>query len=157
VSDAIASRRKSTERSISEALACLQDAATPAACDCNRKTRANRCEMFSHFHPNIPESGTVYHIAGLHRANLLPALDRGILHLVDWPNDLPLSAKQRKQIELARSGNEILVQDRITALFDRFRFPLHFLDYETFQQPIPLWEGQTPHQQVPFQYSLHIV
>ena len=157
VTEAIAGARESTETSISEALDCLQDTSSPAACDCDRKTRANRCELFGHFHPHIPASGTVYNISGLHLANLLPALDRGVLDLTHWPDDLPLSARQRRQVELARSGEQILQRERIASLFERFRYPLHFLDYETFQQPIPLWEGQAPNQQVPFQYSLHVV
>ncbi len=33
--------------------------------------------------------------------------------------------------------------------------PLWFLDYETFQQALPLWDGYAPHQQIAFQYSLH--
>jgi len=35
-------------------------------------------------------------------------------------------------------------------------YPLYHLDFETFQQPVPLWDGLKPYQQLPFQYSLHI-
>lgn len=36
-------------------------------------------------------------------------------------------------------------------------FPLHFLDYETYSGVIPYFDGQKPYQQIPFQYSLHIL
>lgn len=36
-------------------------------------------------------------------------------------------------------------------------FPLYFLDYETMSGLIPYFDGQRPYQQVPFQYSLHIL
>ena len=33
--------------------------------------------------------------------------------------------------------------------------PLYFLDFETFQTCIPIYDGVKPYQQIPFQYSLH--
>ena len=152
----VAQAREETRANVEAALLDLQNQEDPAVCDCDRKTRAHRCPMFEHFHPNIPKSGTIYHISGIHRSTLLPAIDRGIINLVDWPDDLPLSAKQRRQVELARNGEEVIERTGIRSMLDRLRFPLHFLDYETFQQPIPMWEGFVPQQQVPFQYSLHI-
>ena len=35
--------------------------------------------------------------------------------------------------------------------------PLYFLDFETMQSAVPQFEGTKPYQQIPFQYSLHIV
>lgn len=44
---------------------------------------------------------------------------------------------------------------------DRFlgdlKYPLYFFDYETMQGLVPYFDGQRPYQQVPFQYSLHIL
>ena len=37
----------------------------------------------------------------------------------------------------------------------RLRRPVHFLDFETFNPPLPLYVGTRPYQQVPFQWSLH--
>lgn len=36
-------------------------------------------------------------------------------------------------------------------------YPLYFLDFETYQQPIPLYDGIRPYMQIPFQYSLHYI
>lgn len=36
-------------------------------------------------------------------------------------------------------------------------YPLYFFDYETMQGLVPYFDGQKPYQQVPFQYSLHII
>jgi hypothetical protein len=157
VTAALAASREDAARDIARALTDLRDPGTPAACECLRTTRANRCGLFHHFHPHIPDYDTIYHISGIHRSTLLPAVDRGIVRLVDWPDDLPLAPKQRRQVDLARSGREIVATDKLAAFLGRLRYPLHFLDYETFQHPVPIWEGHAPQQQVPFQYSLHIV
>lgn len=37
------------------------------------------------------------------------------------------------------------------------KFPLYFLDYETLMSLVPYFDGHRPYQQVPFQYSLHIL
>ena len=38
----------------------------------------------------------------------------------------------------------------------RLEYPLHFLDYETFNPGIPVYNGYRPFQHMVFQYSLHI-
>lgn len=140
---------------VEEAIATLLNSRVAAKCECHRKTRTNRCELFSHFHPNIPERNTVYNIGSIQRKSLLPALDRGVLMMVDWPDDLELSARQKRQVEVARNGVEVVHHEKIAAFVQQFTEPLWYLDYETFQSPVPLWEGYAPHQQITFQYSLH--
>lgn len=36
------------------------------------------------------------------------------------------------------------------------QYPIYYLDYETAASAVPLWQKTLPHQQVPFQYSLHV-
>lgn len=140
---------------IEEAIAVLLNSRVAAECRCHRKTRANRCDLFSYFHPHIPERGTIYNIGSIQRKSLLPALDRGVLMMVDWPDDLDLGAKQKRQIEVARNGVEVVQPELIASFLEGCAEPLWYLDYETFQSSIPRWEGYAPHQQITFQYSLH--
>lgn len=145
------------EHELERALQALQDPSTAAPCNCHRTTRSNRCPLFAHFHPDVPARGTIYQIAGIHRSSLAPALDRGVVTMVDWPDDLPLNAKQWRQVEIARSQQEHLDTAAIAAFLATVTEPVWFLDYETFQEPVPRWSGYAPHQQIPFQYSLHSV
>ena len=43
----------------------------------------------------------------------------------------------------------------LSSFLNQMAMPLWYLDYETFQNSIPPWEGYGPHQQITFQYSLH--
>lgn len=140
---------------VDEAVAVLLNSRVAAPCDCDRKTRSNRCGLFSHFHPHVPEKNTVYNIGSIQRHSLLPALDRGIMMLVDWPDDLEIGARQKRQIEIARGGVEVAQHEHLATFLGGFAEPLWYLDYETFQSPVPFWEGYGPHQQIVFQYSLH--
>ena len=38
-----------------------------------------------------------------------------------------------------------------------YGFPAYFLDFETARFTVPVWEGTRPFQQIPFQFSLHIL
>jgi len=51
---------------------------------------------------------------------------------------------------------EINTQE-IKNFLDGLKYPLYFLDYETMSSLIPRFDGHRPYQQVPMQYSLHIL
>ena len=48
-------------------------------------------------------------------------------------------------------------KQEIERFLGELRYPLYFFDYETMQRLVPYFDGQRPYQQVPFQYSLHII
>ena len=43
----------------------------------------------------------------------------------------------------------------MASFLQRLKFPVGYLDFETFNTAIPLFDGLRPYQQVPFQFSLH--
>lgn len=144
-------------KQIEEALAVVRNSTAAPACQCDRETRRRRCPAFARFHPRIPAGGTVYDLTSIHHRHLTQVLDRGILSLADWPDDIPLSRRQRLQVETHRAREPWIDDTRLRTFLGKLRFPLHFLDYETCQTAIPLYDGCAPWAQVPFQYSLHIV
>lgn len=146
-----------TVREVDRALYAVMDAETRAICACHRSTRSRRCVAFAHFHPQVPERGTIYHLAGIHQSKLEQALDLDVLHLVDWPDEIVLSERQQRQVSVARSGEEIVDAEAIVALMKTWTYPLQFIDYETFTMPISSFPGYGPYATVPFQYSLHTV
>ena len=84
-------------------------------------------------------------------------MKRGVLRLADIPEDYPLSDKQAIQRATAISGQPHIKQIQIQTFLNNLRYPLHFLDFETFSTAIPMFDGTRPYQQIPFQFSLHIV
>ena len=48
-------------------------------------------------------------------------------------------------------------KQEIERFLSELQYPLYFFDYETMQGLVPYFDGQRPYQQVPFQYSLHII
>ena len=48
-------------------------------------------------------------------------------------------------------------KEAIDGFLAELKYPLYFLDYETMSGLIPYFDGHRPYQQIPFQYSLHIL
>ena len=71
---------------------------------------------------------------------------------------IPLNTTQRRQVEFEQLQWPTHI-DRlgIKSFLETLWYPLYFLDFETFQTGVPLYNGLHPYQQVPFQYSLHIL
>lgn len=65
--------------------------------------------------------------------------------------------RQDMQIEKAKSGDMEVEFDinGLRTMMDSFKFPLHFIDFETTMVAIPFNQGRHPYEQMAFQYSHH--
>jgi len=127
-------------------------------CCCIYKGRSNHCATFRHSNPDVPEY-SVHDIAriGSSKAKLKELIDNNILHIKDIPAHIKLSEIQKSQIEAHILDKITIEKDKIAEEFRNLTFPLYFLDYETFPCAIPRFDGFSPYQQIPFQYSLHVI
>jgi len=80
----------------------------------------------------------------------------GIYGLKDIPITYNLSANQHIQKRCEETGKPYVDKKHIKSFIDSLKFPLYFLDFETYNTAIPLYDGLSPYQQIPFQFSLHI-
>ena len=74
-------------------------------------------------------------------------------------NDLNASDYDGKQfidIEAWQKQKIHCEKDNIRDFLNTLIYPLYYLDYETIEPAIPLFENSRPYQQIPFQFSLHI-
>lgn len=84
-------------------------------------------------------------------------LKRGIQKLADIPDDVTLTDNQAIQRATLLAGQPHIDRPALAAFLDQLEYPVSYLDFETIGTAIPLFDGVSPYQQVPFQYSLHIV
>ncbi|WP_298432906.1 DUF2779 domain-containing protein [Geobacter sp.] len=110
------------------------------------------CDFGEHCWQHIPEN-SVFDLAGK-GVDQFELYRNGMVSLKDVPLDL-LKGKQRQQAEAAAKKKVIVDRERLRKFLDQLWYPLCFLDFETFQSPVPPYDGLRPYQQVPFQYSLH--
>lgn len=82
---------------------------------------------------------------------------RGIHHLKDIPADVALTDNQSIQRATLLAGQPHVDRPAIAAFLAQLEYPVSYLDFETYATAIPLFDGVSPYQQVPFQFSLHVV
>lgn len=84
-------------------------------------------------------------------------LSQGITAIADLPATASLSRVQRIQKNAILASEAQLDPAQIRAFLARLQYPLHFLDFETMGSAVPLFDGSSPFEQIPFQFSLHVV
>ena len=84
-------------------------------------------------------------------------LKRGIRGLANIPDDFKLTANQEIQRTTLLTGKPHVDRLAIAGFLKQLENPASYLDFETFGTAIPLFDGTRPFQQVPFQFSLHVV
>ncbi len=84
-------------------------------------------------------------------------MDNGILKITDIPEDYKLSGTQRIQYNSLKNKNVFIDKPEIKLFLKQLVYPLFFLDFETFNTAIPLFDNVRPYQNVPFQFSVHII
>ncbi len=97
----------------------------------------------------------VFDLYGRNKAEEL--LERGILAIKDIPDDFKLNDKQEIQRECEKKGKPYIHKEGIKHFLKTLHYSLYFMDFETFCTAIPLYDRTRPYQQVPFQFSLHVV
>ena len=76
--------------------------------------------------------------------------------LRDVPDEF-LGAIQNRVKQCSITGETYFDAEGAAADLAPHGFPAYFLDFETAMLPVPIWKGTRPYQQIPFQFSLHIL
>jgi len=113
------------------------------------------CDFHNHCWHHVPEY-SVFNILN-NRGRGWELYGQGILEFRDIPPDFPLNEKQRQQVEAELNGTVTRDQAALDAFKAKLVYPLYFMDFETFQSPVPIYDGTRPYQFLVFQYSLHIL
>lgn len=81
----------------------------------------------------------------------------GILRIKDIPASYKLNDKQKIQHKAHSNGKQHIDFSKLNSFIKSLEHPLYFLDFETYNTAIPLYDGLKPYQNIPFQFSLHII
>ncbi len=116
--------------------------------------RPYECPFIGHCWRDIPEP-SIYDVS-LSEEKLNYLLDRGILKLEDVPDGYVTNKLKHRFYHAVKTGEVRIDAQAITDELSELRYPLHFLDYETFNPAIPRYDGYRPYQRIVFQYSLDV-
>jgi len=114
------------------------------------------CDFMGHCWKHIPDY-SIFNISRLRSDKKFELYENGIIEVADVPDSWPLNPNQLLQVNSDKTGEVIIDKDGIKDFVASLNYPLYFLDFETINPTIPLYDYSRPYQQIVFQYSLHII
>ena len=114
------------------------------------------CPFFKYCSKDLPDRN-VFDLPKLQLRSKLKFYNDGICSYEDLLNsDIGSNYKRIIEYELY-DRPDYIDKKSIKEFMDGLKGPLYFLDFETYQMPIPLFDYVSPYEQIPFQYSLHYI
>jgi predicted RecB family nuclease len=114
------------------------------------------CDFLGHCWSHVPEY-SIFDISRLQPEKMFELHNMGILEFSQIPDDYNLNYTQRQQIDSALNNRTIIDTDKIQEFLSELKYPLYFIDFETFQSAVPLFDNSRAYQHIPFQFSLHFL
>jgi hypothetical protein len=97
----------------------------------------------------------VFDIRGMRYSSKVKCFENGVISFKELLSE-KLNPKYLEQVDFEVNEKEDKIEkDKIKAFLKTLSYPLYFLDFETFQEAVPSYDGLSPYEQIPFQYSLH--
>lgn len=116
------------------------------------------CGYWSHCAVDMPEDGepTVWSISRLRDKQWY--YDNGYITFQQLYDAGILKGNYLQQVEVELKNLPPQIKPKeVSKFLDTLSYPLYFLDFETFNPAIPLYDESSPYQQIVFQYSLHYI
>ena len=115
------------------------------------------CGYYKHCSKDLPQPN-VFQLAGMQLRKKMGFYREGRVSFEDLAEDKSINGSCMLQIEHEINDLPPLIDRRSISAFMRgLSYPIYFLDFESFQPAIPLYEASHPFEQIVFQYSLHYI
>ncbi|WP_458405442.1 DUF2779 domain-containing protein [Methanobrevibacter sp.] len=118
----------------------------------------NPCVFWDYCTRDLPKPN-VFDIVLMKKTRKFEKYYEGVISFEDLENDDDITTPRFvEQIDFELHDREPKIEkNAIDEILDSLKYPLYFIDYETCQYAVPEFEGTKAYQQIPFQYSLHII
>lgn len=114
------------------------------------------CAYWQYCNKDLPENN-VFGIRKMQKRKKFELYQKGKISFEDLIHE-DINPKYLEQIDFELNNKEPKInKENIQAFLNTLSYPLYFLDFESFQQAVPEYDGVSPYMQIPFQYSLHYI
>lgn len=83
-------------------------------------------------------------------------MEQGVYAIKDIHMDVQLTGHQDIQRQCEHSKKPHIDKAEIAKFLKPIKYPIHYLDFETFGTAVPIYDNTSPYQNIPFQFSLHL-
>lgn len=120
----------------------------------NCKYNKELCPFFDYCTKNL-DKPNVFDIASINFKTKLNLYKNGVITFKELIEDGSINEKGLEQVKysLEDLGTKIN-KDNINKFISNVTYPVYFLDFESYQDVIPKFDGTKPYQQICFQYNL---
>jgi hypothetical protein len=122
-----------------------------------RYCKGCKLERFCENDFGLPAEGNVMRLRMDREGLRFEMLEKGIFKLGDIALSADIKDPKRTQIEAHRDNEPKKKIKLLTAFLNKIKYPAYFLDFETISSAVPVYPNSHSYQQIPFQFSLHIV
>jgi Domain of unknown function(DUF2779) len=129
----------------------------PPAIKLGRYCKGCKLERYCENDLGLPAKGNVMRLRMDREGLRFEMLDKKIFKIADIPITPEIKDPKLTQIEAHRDDAPKKKIKLLAGFLKRIKYPAYFLDFETISSAVPLYSNTHSYQQVPFQYSLHIV
>jgi hypothetical protein len=114
------------------------------------------CGFYAHCQSQAPQAEhPIAWLPGTLKKDLVAHIaNNGITELRDVPDHL-LNAKQQRIKNVTLTNEAYFDQAGAAQALAVHTLPAYFLDFETINYAVPIWQGTRPYEQIPFQFSVH--
>ncbi len=113
------------------------------------------CEFCDRCNPPRPDDHIGY-LPRIHASAMEELEEIGVESIHDIPDDFELSEIQRRATTCVQTGEPWFSPELGEAL-SMLNYPLCLMDFETVNPAIPRFAGMRPYDQLPFQWSVHVM
>ncbi|MEE4253098.1 MAG: DUF2779 domain-containing protein, partial [Desulfuromusa sp.] len=152
ISFKVAARQQSLPEIVAELRETMREDAEPDIDIGPYCSNPYECDFIPYCWQHLPEN-SIFDLRG-NGLNKFDFYKQGIIHFEELPLD-QLNKAQRQQVEATLKQQDSTDAEKIKTFLETLWYPLYHLDFETFNTPIPKFDGTRPYQQVPFQFSIH--
>ncbi len=116
------------------------------------------CEDKYKVHDTFWKENPQCNILDLYRGGkkAIELFNAGILEIKDVPDHFKMNDKHKIQHKTVTTGNHHVNHEELSLFINTLKYPLYFMDFESYNTAIPLYNGLKPYQQIPFQFSVHV-
>jgi hypothetical protein len=112
------------------------------------------CDFMGTCWKHVPPN-SVFEITGIPKVEQFNLYQAGYTTIPEIPVKNALDKNANIHIQALKANKVLIDQAGITRFLSTVRYPVFFMDFESFMPAIPIYDKTKPYQHIPFQYSLH--
>lgn len=116
-----------------------------------------KCGFFKHCSRVLP-TPNVFDVSGMKKQKKVQLYNEGCVSFEELLQNNTVNGNYKLQMRYEVSNLPPLInKEKIAKFMKQLYYPIYFLDFESFQPAIPLYDNSWPYEQIVFQYSLHYI